>query len=108
MPLDDAGTVKAVALASLGQGECFNIDESLYKVLSGVTHKGQANVVEGVHQRAMIVTSFPTFFEIRLFVLRNVSVSLRTIRRRLADRDLNAFRPVRALELSACHRRARL
>lgn len=44
----------------------------------------------------------------RLFEVRNVSVSVRTIRRRLAERNLTAFRPARVPALTTDHRRARL
>ena len=38
---------------------------------------------------------------------RNVTVSLKTIRRRLAERNLKAFRPGRAPQLLPLHRRER-
>lgn len=44
----------------------------------------------------------------RLFEVRNLSVSERIARRRLAVRNLTAFRPARAPELLTQHRRARL
>ncbi|CAH2100838.1 unnamed protein product [Euphydryas editha] len=44
----------------------------------------------------------------RLFEVRNVSVSERTIRWKLAERNLRAFRPARALQLLPQHRRPRL
>lgn len=44
----------------------------------------------------------------RLMEVRNVNVSERTVRRRLAERNVHAFRPARVPDLLVHHRRARL
>lgn len=129
MPLDAAGAARAVALADVGYSQRrigrmlgyprTTIRDAIrrFRETGSYTRRpgqGRRRCTSERDDRYIVSNvlrnRFTTATEARnrLFEVRNVSVSIRTIRRRLAERDLRAFRPARVPELTIAHRRARL
>lgn len=129
MPLDATGAARAVALADAGYSQR-RIARTLgvprttvrdairrFRETGSYTRRpgqGRHRCTSARDDRFIVSNvlrnRFSTATEVRtrLFEVRNVSVSERTIRRRLAERNLRAFRPARAPQLLPQHRRARL
>lgn len=129
MTLDAAGAARAVALADAGFSQRrigrmlryprTTIQDAIrrYRETGSYTRRpgqGRRRCTSERDDRYIVSNvlrnRFTTASEARnrLFEVRNVSVSKRTIRRRLAERGLSAGRPARVPELTATHRRARL
>lgn len=118
MPLDAfraAVALPTLDLANVALADCSYIHKLPYIMPSCVTEKqvftqeDRENVIEDLHQREMMLTTSQTFFEIDSpHFLWLVTVSLRTVRRRLAERNLRAFRSVRAPVLTTTHKRVKL
>lgn len=129
MPLDAAGAARAVALADAGFSQRrigrmlgyprTTIQDAIrrYRETGSYTRRpgqGRRRCTSERDDRYIVSNvlrnRFTTASEARnrLFEVRNVSVSLRTIRRRLAEKGLGSFRPARVPELTSAHRRARL
>lgn len=129
MPLDAIGAARAVALADAGYSQRriarmigvprTTVRDAIrrYQETGSYTRRpgqGRRRCTSTRDDRFIVSNvlrnRFCTAFEVRsrLFEVRNVSVSERTIRRRLVERDLRNFRPARAPQLLPQHRTARL
>ncbi|XP_044765377.1 uncharacterized protein LOC123321711 [Coccinella septempunctata] len=93
--MDAAGAAKAVALADAGFSQ---------RRIGRLLGYPRTTIQESIRRYRNTASEARN----RLFEVRNISVSLRTIRRRLAERDFRAYRPARVPELATVHRRARL
>lgn len=129
MPLDATGAARAVALAEAGYSQR-RIARTLgvprttvrdairrFQETGSYTRRpgqGRQRCTSARDDRFIVSNVLRNRFctateaRTRLFEVRNVNVSERTIRRRLAESNLRAYRPARAPQLLPQHRRARL
>ena len=129
MPLDAAGVARAVALADEGLSQRriarmlgvprTTVRDAIrrFRETGSYTRRpgqGRHRCTSARDDRFLVSNvlrdRFCTATEARnrLREVRNVVVSERTVRRRLAERDLGAFRPAQVPKLHAAHKRNRL